>query len=64
MNSCLESLIALYATNIKKLLKSLFSCAGRFESYLLSNTCDVHLGKSVTIRESNHALGVYKKHYV
>ena len=23
----------------------------------------IHLGKSVTIRESNHASGVYKEHY-
>ena len=64
VNGCLESLIALYSKNIKNILYSPCSCADWFESYLLSNTCNVHSGKSVTIRESNHASGVYKEHYV
>ena len=63
MNGCIESLIALYATNIQNILDSLYSFADWFESYLLSNTWDVLSGKSVTIRESNHASGVYKEHY-
>ena len=25
--------------------------------------CGKHLGKTITIRESNHALGVYEEHY-
>ena len=32
-------------------------------SYIISSP-EPHFGKSVTIRQSNHASGVYKEHYV
>ena len=38
-------------------------CIGTMVEHLLPTTQNMHSGMSVKIRESNHGLGVCKKHY-